>query len=237
MKKLFLFLSILCFVFAACDRDDEVYSAGNKNATATSDLLKIKSISRLQTEADSAATIVFEYKLNIEADSVNRYVLLQTSLGNFLNGKAIDTVRADAYGIAKASLLSPKSGTAIITARLKSVVIDTSVTFTPALPDDMLLSANNYVLDTNSNIIVSADLFRNPGRGIVSDPVKVSFSVSSLSGATQTLIYPSFAFSSDKKAVITIANPFKATGQFKVDAKTPSAQGDTIRRNLVFTIQ
>jgi hypothetical protein len=237
MKKLLILLSILSLFFSSCHRDDEVYSAGNGSAAITSDLLAIKSISRTQIEADSAASTVIEFKVNIEADSANRYISLQTSLGKFLSGKTTDTVRADAYGIAKAALLSAVPGTAMVTAKVKSVVVDTSVNFTPSLPDDMLLSASNYVADTTGNIVISADLFRNPSRGIVSDPVKVFYAVSSLSGATPPLVYPQFAFSSNKSASITISNPFKATGQFRVDAKTPSAQGDTIRRNLVFTIQ
>jgi hypothetical protein len=237
MKKILVYLSMLCFSVAACKRDDEVYSVGNEKGPPISGLLAIKSISRIQLEADSTTTTVIEFTVNTEADSANRYISLQTSLGKFLNGRTTDTLRINADGTAKASLLSNTTGTAMISARVKSINVDTTVSFTPSLPDDMLLSANNYVTDTTGSIMVSADLFRNPGRGNVSDPVKTFFTVTSLSGSTQALVYPQFAFSSNKSASITISNPFKATGQFRVDAKTPSAQGDTIRRNLVFTIQ
>ncbi|NOT49763.1 MAG: hypothetical protein HOP10_00625 [Chitinophagaceae bacterium] len=238
MKKIFAFAFVVS-ILSGCDKDDEVYSLGNALNVPVQNLVSISSISKPQLEADSLGITVIEVKLHPEADSFAKNIYFTTSKGLFLNGRQADSVRANSNGIATISLLSNDFGTANIRVQSKQIQVDGIVNFTPSLPDDMLMTADNYIGDTLQSFTVTNKLFRNPGRGKVSDPVKVFYSVVPDVPGSPDLVYPPFAFSSGKETAITILNPLRALGRYRVHAKTvaASAPTDTIRRSILLTIQ
>jgi len=229
---------VTAFIFS-CKKDDDIYSQGNPGATGVSAIIQISKLSKITLDADSADITVIEVNIHPETDSASRVIFFTTTLGNFLNGKIMDTVRADAHGHGSVYLLSNSAGAAKVTARVKYVVVDTTITFTQALPDDMLMTADKYIGDTNAVFTVSNALFRNAGRGKVTDPVKVFYTITPELLTSPALIYLQFAFSVGRKTSITILNPAKGKGNYRVDSKTVSAVAptDTIRRNIVITIQ
>jgi hypothetical protein len=242
MKTLIYFATLITaitvFIFS-CKKDDDIYSQGNPGGTSVSTLIKIVKVSKTILDADSASVSIIEVNIHPETDSASRIMIFTTTLGSFLNGKTSDTARADAYGHAFVSLLSNSTGTANIRARVKFVTVDTTVTFTQALPDDMLMTADKYIGDTNAVFTITNNLFRNSGRGKVTDPVKVFYSVTPELLTSPPLIYPQFAFSTGRRASIIILNPAKGKGNYRVDSKVVSALAptDTIRRNVTITIQ
>lgn len=238
MKYLLLFFFILCLL-TSCERDDEVYSSGNTDGVQITTLLRISSISKIQIEADSLTITTIEIALHPEADSSARNIFFTTSRGLFSNGRQSDSIRANSYGIAKIDLISNEFGDARITIQSKSVLIDTSIVFQQSLADDMLMSADKYVGDTTESFTIYNSLFRNPGRGKISDPLKVFYSITADNVSSPALIFPPFSFSANKTSSIEILNPLKGKGRYKIEAKTVSASNinDTIRRNIFIEIQ
>jgi len=234
MRFFILFFAVL-LIFGCIKRDGDIYSIGNPNGAQVSDLIKITSVSKTSIEADNVTASVITIKIHPETDTLARLITVTTSVGTFQNGKTSDVVTADAYGIATVSLISPTPGITSFTAKIKSWSIDTTVTFIPALPDDMLLSADNLVVDANASIVMTDVLTRNPFRGSVSDPCKVSFVVTGT--GSNALAYPAFSISADKKATATITNPTHIKGSFQVEAKTLSSIGDTLRKSIGIIIQ
>ena len=234
-----LLITTTALLIFSCKKDDDIYSQGNAGGPPVSTLIQIVKVSKTTLEADSATVSTIEVNIHPETDSTSRVIFFTTTLGNFLNGKTSDTARADAYGHASVSLLSNSTGTANIRARVKFVTVDTTVNFTQALPDDMLMTADKYIGDTNAVFTVSNNLFRNSGRGKVTDPVKVFYSVTPELLTSPPLIYPQFAFSTGRRASIIILNPAKGKGNYRIDSKVVSAlvPTDTIRRSITITIQ
>jgi hypothetical protein len=225
--KIYITIGILLTCFLSCKRDDEVYSLGNKKGAGINEIISFGTISNPDPEADTTTISLINVQINPEADSANRSVTFNTSLGFFTNGKNTITVTTDAYGRAQAAIKSSTAGAAMISAAIKAATIDTLIHFIPALPDDILLSADNYSVDTAQTITLMAGLFRNPGRGVPTDPVKIWFTIT-----PNTLVYPEFVNSTAHVGTIAIKNPFNATGTFKVEAKTLGASGDTIMRSI-----
>ncbi|GAA0548698.1 invasin domain 3-containing protein [Chitinophaga japonensis] len=231
---------LLCLFIAAvmgCEKDVDTYTIGGEDGPAVADIIRFSGVSSLQLEADSSSTSVLTVQLHPEADAANRDVQFKTSLGTFENGDTVLTVKANASGVASATLLSDQAGTAKVSAEVKSIRIDTTLVFQPAAPDDILLSADAYRVDTNTSVNVTTQLFRNPGRGKVTSPVKVFFTVTAPDTATYQLVYPAFAFSEEKAATITISNPFKQAGAFRIASYVLSAQNDTLRKEILIAIQ
>jgi len=221
----------------ACEKEVDTYTEGGEGGPAIKDIIRFTGVSSLQPDADSSSTSVLTVQIYPEADAANRDVLFKTSLGTFENGDTLLAVKANASGIASAMLLSDRAGRAKVSAEVKSIRIDTTVVFQPAAPDDMLLSADAYRVDTNTSVSVTTQLFRNPGRGKVTDPVKVFFTVTAPDTAAYQLVYPAFAFSEGQAATMAISNPFKQTGIFRVAAYVLSSQNDTLRKEMVIEIQ
>lgn len=234
MKYLFI---VFFLIFISCKKDDKVYSLGNEDGAQLSSLIHVSNISKIQVQADSLTTTTIEISINPEADSIAKNILLTTSLGTFPSGSNKDTLRANSYGIAKVDLLSNVFGTAMITVQSKSIVVDTNIVFQQSLPDDILMVADKYVGNNTDTFIITTSLFRNPGRGQVSDPVKIFYVITPENPNSPALVYPQFSFSTTKKSTITILNPLKGKGNYKIEAKTVSANNDTLSRNISIKIQ
>jgi hypothetical protein len=227
-------LLLLCAV--GCKKEDDMYSTGNREAVPLSEIISFISVSPVQLEADSATACTINVQIHPETASGNRNVKFITDNGVFANGDTMQIVTANSEGKASARLVSNIPKKTIVRVKvLDAFVIDTAITFTPALPDDMLLSADTYQGDTSTQFRITSELFRNPQRGKVSDPVKVLFSVVALD-TTINLVYPIFAFSADQAATITLLNPFHAGGRFNVTAKTPTAAGDSLTRTILVIV-
>lgn len=235
MNKYLLLLGLSVCLYA-CKRDDKVYAPGNKNAAKVSDIIKFSSISNLNPEADTVGISLINVRINPEADSSNRTVTFSTNLGVFINGQTSITVTANAYGDAQTGIRSTIAGDAMISASIKSAKIDTLIHFVSALPDDLLISADNYSVDSSQAVNITVSLFRSRIRGLPTDGAKIFFSVSPNMGI-RALVYPAFIISSDHKGIIEIKNPFRISGEFKVEAKTLGAAGDTIKRSLNMEIR
>ncbi|SEN81662.1 hypothetical protein SAMN05192574_104240 [Mucilaginibacter gossypiicola] len=235
MKRLFLLAAYL-LLLCTCKKDDDAYSVGNADGPKLSDIIRITSLSTVTPEADTVSTSVIGLHINAESASSNRTITMSTTLGNFLNGNKTMTVTADAAGNAQAVVRSPLAGDAQITATVKSISIDTVIHFKPALPDDMLLTADNYNSDTSTSFNLTAAISRNPGRGLPSDPQKIWFTITPGAGSGG-LVYPAFANTAGHTTTIAVTNPFKVSGTFKIEAKTLNDKADTIRKNLTIVIK
>ncbi len=231
MKRYIILAALLSCLFS-CKRDDEVYSLGNKKDVGIAGIIKFGTISNLAPEADTATLSLINIQINPEADTINRVVIFTTSLGTFTNGKTTISVTADAYGHAQAGIRSAVAGDAGISAAIHAATIDTLIHFVPALPDDLLVTADHYSVDTTQTINITTTLFRNTGRGVPSDPARIWFAIT-----PNTLVYPAFVNSAAHIGAITVTNPFKVTGNFTLQAKTLSASGDTIRRSINLLIK
>lgn len=236
MKRTILILT-LAALLCCCDRDDDVYTANADGGVAISDVIHFSSISHLELDADSSSRSTVTVNISPGAAPNNRDIIFRTSLGRFNNRDTTFVVRANALGIAHVMLLSDSSGMASVSAQVGSYRIDTTMVFKPALPDDMLSSLDQYVVNNNTDVTVTTRLYRNPGRGKVSDPVKVYYELVPLNTVVSELVYPAFSFSDDGVAKAVLRNPYNITGQFRLQVKAVSASGDTLRRNMILQVQ
>ncbi|MCO5947121.1 hypothetical protein [Mucilaginibacter flavidus] len=236
MKNIAYLLLCVLALATACKRDDDVYTIGNKNGIQSAGLFKIAGISSLQQEADTESLIAIKLKISGNADTVSHTIHLSTTLGAFVDGKASTTIIANSLGEATAFLKSGKTGIAQLTFSVQNLSIDTVVTFIAAQPDDILLAADLYSGDTSTSFNLTTTLSRNPGKGIVSDPVKVWYTVSpSAPGAT--LVCPAYASSASGVATAIVNNPYKITGTFTIQAKTVNGAGDTLRKSVILLVK
>lgn len=236
-SKFFLLLSI-CGMGLACEKvDDDKYVLNNPNGITASEIIMITGLDKDSVEADGESRQAIYLKIHPEADLSSRQVRLTTTLGQFVNGRQTDTIIPNASGKATFYLTSNIPGMARVYVQIKNIVIDTLFQFKPALPQDMILTAAKYVIDTSETVSVTASLFRNSFKGKVSDPVKVFYTVTPDVPQSAPLIYPAFDFTQAGKSTIMIANPYFLKGRFKVQATTLGANFDTIRRELFIRIQ
>lgn len=234
--KLIVLINILLLaLLPACDREDDLYSLGNASGPKLKDIIAFQELSVTSLDADSASSCNIKIKINPEASADKRTVTFVAKSGAFPNNDTIQVVKANDDGIATTTLVSKQPGKCMIKATTDTYTIDTFITVNTALPDDILLTSDHYTGDTSTAFSISAELVRNPGRGMVTDPVKVFFVIMPLDSSIN-LIYPSFSFSSMHVATISVTNPYKVSGKFKVISKVLSSPGDTLRRDVMLYI-
>ena len=220
---------LVCLFISSCNRNDDSYAINGKNGIALSDIIAFSGISSTMVNADSFSTASISVQLSPQTDSANRYVIFKTTLGQFANHDSIITVFANSNGAALTTLYGTIPGTTIINAYVGTISIDTIIQFTPALPDNMLLSADKYVVDSTDSIHVSSQLFRNNGR--VSNGTFVYFTTSRGNNA-DSLIIPGFGISQNGSVNAILINPFISRGNFTVTAWTISTSNDTLRKSF-----
>jgi hypothetical protein len=220
-----------CF-FSSCEKQDDLYSTQNPIGPQISDIISFQTVSSSQTDADGVSLCTIKVKIHPEAEAANRTVLFKvTGNAKFTNGDTMQIITANTQGFASASFYNTKAETVQLKASVLTYIIDTAVGFEKALPDDMQLTADDYVLDTGQTVHLSSTLYRNTGRGIATDGAKVFFTITALD-TVLNFIYPPFAFSKNQVAADTAINPFRVGGRFRVDSKTVSAAGDTLRKSI-----
>lgn len=226
----------LSILIVSCKRDDDVYTIGGKNGQAPTRFLTITTLSATQQEADTASLITINLQIAANADSASHTITINTSLGKFSNGKATGTITAGADGKASISLHSGTLGNAQLSFTAKNITVDTTIKFIAALPEDMLLTADKYSGDSTSTFGLSTTLVRNTGKGIVTDPVKVFYSVRPASPGA-TLVLPTFSESIKGTADCIVSNPYKVKGRFTIMAASPKAGGDTLRKYITLIVK
>jgi hypothetical protein len=237
MKKGIYLIGVILCILSSCKRDDDVYTIGSKNGVNPNTLLKITSLSSLQIEADTASLITIKLNISANADTASHTINASTSLGTFLNGKSTITLIANATGEVTTFIRSGQAGKAQLSFTVQNIKADTVVTFIPALADDLLLSADKYQGDTTVSYNLTTSLIRNAGKGIVTDPDKVWYTVAPPSIVAKTLICPAFVNTIKGTSSAVITNPYKTTGNFTIQAKTLNSSGDTLRKSITLVIK
>lgn len=236
MKKQLTFFALLAVLLQGCTRDDKVYGIGNDEGYSAADVLRFEdTVGSVPVPADTQSTAIIGIQVSPQAASSNRSVYVTTDLGHFGDGSSADSIYVDAAGKGAIRLHSGVPGIATITATLKDIRVARTLSFVAAMPDDLLLTADKYAVDTTEAIQLTAVLSRTPGFGKVTDPVKVLFTISG-TGADQ-LVMPQFAQSSTSTANVTLSNPFRISGSFIVTAATTNQQGVIIKRSLSIQIR
>jgi hypothetical protein len=219
-----------------CVREDELYSLNNPNGININSIFFFDQANSSLIEADGTSKHQVTINIHPESSPENRTVSIETNLGFFENGRRTDTIVVDANGKRTFFLRSNSTGTARVSAKVKSFIIETQVTFIEALPDDLLVSLDKYNIDSTQSIEVTTSLFRGPSRGIVSNPAVVFYSIKANSVNSQSLVFPAFSQSENGKSKIMIENPFLTSGSFSLEAKCLSPNKDTIKRSVNFRI-
>lgn len=235
--KMMMYILALVVLTSCTKEEDDEYALNNPDGFSANSLIYFKHIDSLNIEADGVTYSTIAVQIHPETDTQYRQISLKTTAGKFSNGRTTDTITVNAEGVGYFSITSNVPKRARISAMVRSYSIDTIIDFRPALPDALSISADNFVVNTTQSVSVTTTLIRDSFRGTVSDPIKVFYVVKPLTSQSYPLIFPDFAVSSQGASVITISNPFKITGDFKVEAKTLSASKDTIRKQLTFRIE
>jgi hypothetical protein len=217
--------------FTSCHRDEDLLSIGNISGPSIESIIKIASVSNYNI-ADSVTATMISIKINPESIVSKKEVKFNTSLGKFSNNDTSITINSTTAGMASAFLTSNKSGVAIIKATVDGYSVDTLISFMPAMPQDMQVESDKYLLDTiaSTTANITSKLYRDTG--VISDPVKVIFNIKSDSAHTLPLLSPSFQFSDKKQVITTLTNPFKSQGWFTITASTVKQNGDTLSRSI-----
>lgn len=236
--KLLIITVVAVLLFASCQKQDDLYSQQNPNGPKIEDIISFQNISATQIDADGVSLCIIKVKINPEADVSNRTVIFKvTGNAKFTNGDTMQSIIANTEGFAIASFNNMKAEIVHVKATVSTYTIDTAINFKFALPEDMQLIADNYILDSSISqpVVIIAKLFRNANRGTTTDGAKVFFKITPLD-TTINLIYPPFQYSQNQIAVDTALNPFKGGGRFNIVAKTVSATGDTLSRTILIRV-
>jgi len=123
----------------------------SRSVTVTFDVASADSVLRLSTssnqiEADGVSSVQLRAESN--PAGANRMVTFTTTDGSFTRGATppvneLQNVATGADGVARAQLFAPDTaGTALVTATANQFSASQTITFTPALPDFITLSAD-----------------------------------------------------------------------------------------------
>lgn len=233
----FLVLFLAALVFVRCKKSS---SPTNHTPTAVpaDTVIHITSLSALSVEADSLSTCQITVQLDPTTTPRDNFVIFSTTLGQFPNGLNTDTSAVNVYGVAVLPLLSNIAGSAFVSARVDGILVDTTVSFTPALPDGMFCVANPYVGADSVDFHIACDLYRDQGRGKVSDPIQVLFSFLPATGNynAPALILPPVANSIAGVVTDSVQNPYHNTGNFVIVATTTLANGNPLSTPIILVI-
>lgn len=230
-RNIIILISIIIFL-VSCDKQDDLYSVQNPIGPKIGDIISFQTVSSTSIDADGFSLCTIKVKIHPEADATNRTVIFKVSgNGKFTNGDTAQSINVNTEGFATISFSNTKAETVHLKATVSTYTIDTTIDFKAALPDDMQLIADNYILDSSiaQPVNITAKLFRNTNRGLASDGAKIFFKITPLD-TTVNFIYLPFQFSQNQIAVNTALNPFKVGGRFIIEAKTVSSAGDTLFR-------
>ncbi|WP_341835675.1 hypothetical protein WJU16_22880 [Chitinophaga pollutisoli] len=230
MKYFAIITAVSAMMLSGCSKKDDDYQLGK--GLQLKDVIAFANTSQAEVAADNTSTYLVGVQISREADSLLRDVVFTVKGGTFDNDDTIQTVTANSSGYAQVRLKSDSIGSAVVRASVqKYYTIDTAYTFGRSYPNDFLLSASQYVGDTASSFTFTVDLFRAPGKGIVTDPAKVYFNMVSLDTTLQ-LVIPAFAYTENQQAMVTATNPFHLAGDFELQVKTLRTDTDTLLRTL-----
>lgn len=230
---------LVLLLFFSCKKQNDQYSVQNIDGPQVGDIISFQSVSSILVDADGVSLSTIKVKVHPEASTASRNVVFKISgKARFSNGDTLQIVTVNTEGYATVSCRDTVAEPVQFKAMVDSFSIDTIIQFLPALPDDMQLSADDYVLDSTSgqSIVLTATLFRDANRGVVSEGLKVYYRIVPLD-TTINFVYPLFQFAQQRVAVITAENPFKAGGRFTAEAKVVSASGDTIVKTIPFRVE
>lgn len=241
IKKTFAIGLFTLFYLASCEKQDDLYSLQNPMGPQIGGIIAFKSVSGIQVDADSFSLCTVTVKINPEAVTPNRTITFKVSGGaRFTNGDTSQVVTANTEGLATVAFRNPKPETVQLKAAISNFSIDTIVSFMSVLPDDMILTAERYNLDssTSESAIVNVKLYRNAGRGQVTDGAKVQYSVVALDTTGLNLVLPgSFQYSVSQQVVFSLQNPYKIGGRFNITATTKAADGTNISQTVPIRIR
>lgn len=230
--KLSIIAAFSFLLFSSCEKQDDLFSQQNPMGPQIGDIISIQTVSSTQVDADGVSLCTIKVKIYPQADVANRSVVFKvTGNAKFTNGDTMQTIATNTEGFATASIYNTKAEAVQVKVSVLTYIIDTTVSFVKALPDDMILTADDYVLDTGQAVHLTSRLYRNAGRGEATDGAKVFFTITPLDTAIN-FIYQPFSFSKNQVAADTAINPFRVGGRFRVDSKTVSALGDTLRKTI-----
>jgi hypothetical protein len=149
-------------------------------APGPAELLRI-STSGSTAPADGATPIHVFADIAPGLPAAQRTVTFTTTLGSFADtaGAKTTTATADSSNRATADLVSAAAGQARVTATVASTSASTTVSFSPALPDSIVVSTDKAAIKASldDSTVVTATLLRSPGSGTVTTGTVVSFRV------------------------------------------------------------
>lgn len=196
-----------------------------------SDVIRFNSIEPINIPADSMSSTMIHFKISSNADSINRIVLLTSNMGRFINGNDSIYVNANASGNGFVELFSSSNtGITKISATVKNIRIDTTIVFETAFPEDITVSASNYILESGDVTYVKVQSYRIKGN--TSNNLKVNFEVQHDNPSTVYPILPKFSVFDNNVCSIKVENPFQAEGDYYILAKVPSSQSDTLTEKI-----
>lgn len=227
MKKSIL---IIILGLVSCIKHEETYLTNTNQNPNLADIIKFTKVPATTVEADSFHAATLEVKIDPDILEVYKSITFHTTGGVFDNNDTIKTIHANYQGYASVPLKSRKDGTFKITASVSKYLIDTTVTFVPALPEyiDRLFS-DKFTDNTLATFTITTKLGRDPRHGLITEPVEVIYNIT----PDNILLYQRKVYSKNNEAVLTVTNPRKVSGAFTVSstvqiAGTPSPETQSI---------
>jgi hypothetical protein len=217
-------------VFSACEKESDIFNNFHNNDV--NDIIKFIAIDKDSISADGESQLNITVQITPEADSPYRKVSFSTNYGLFSNQKDSITAPVNYTGQCSVSLTSSKHiGPTIIKAKVKDIVIDTLVYFMTSYPEDFLLSASDYVVDSGNISSIKVDCYRKTGQ--VTNNLKVLFSVQKVDTINIYPVIDQFGLVENDTASVEIFNPFHAQGKYTIIAKAPISDIDTLTKCIV----
>src|SRR6218665_2910726 len=142
---------MVLLLIMSCTKEDDEYALNNKDGFSPGSLISFKEIDLLNVEADGGSYRTIKLHIHPETQAQYRKISLTKTVGKFANGEKTDTIEVNAEGQAYFTISSNEPKRALIRAIVRSYNVDTIINFRAALPDDILVDADKFVIDNTQS--------------------------------------------------------------------------------------
>lgn len=230
MKYLFyFFLTFLFFAHLSCELEDPLADL------ECDKIITINSTPANGPIADGKSIIFFTATLAEEVKS-NSMVTFRTDYGFFVGSGEMKEFAVTSSG--KKAIAQLMVSTEVedfeVSAQLETSCQQfITLSTTPSLPDFIEFQTDRTMITANRSeqAMLTVGLFRNTGRGSISEGVRVNFSQSS-NNVNVKADLPEFAFSTNGSVMVAMRSATDSTGVVTLTASVEGAEGSVISKSL-----
>jgi len=241
MKRIILYsISALAFLLVACDQDrDETYAEVFDQMTISiSNDLYANNLSTAKVKATFQDNLLKEQEITFTTSEGVLYRMPYDPNSTGEKSLTFAPFSKTAEVLLQANTVNPQEEV-YVSLTINGFTKDTSISFLPARPNDMILKASPEILSPDEDVEITAQLFRDLGN--TSDDIEFQITdslVLDTSGVGLLWNIPPFTFSSDNEITFPIdIIQYSPGSQLRVFVTTEDADGNALRKSVLIRLE